>query len=75
MVYSDVVKNKYFEILGEKNKYTKKDVKKVLSTGRFTFKQALFIVKCTAMYFDKEFSKVLYKCVDELLMDYQLGLF
>lgn len=67
MVYSDVIKNNLHLILPKKNKYTKRDVDKIIikslfnktlnSGNTFTEKQAKFIVKCIAIYHNTDYSK------------------
>jgi len=60
MVYSEVIKNKYHELLPKKNKYTMSDINKIiqlsffnsnLNNGQiFDYRTARFIVLCTAIY-------------------------
>ena len=61
MLYSDVVKNGL--ILPKKAKYTKADVSKVLTDSLFTasertvtHNEAVFIVKCSAIYHGTDYS-------------------
>lgn len=58
MIYSDII-NKGL-ILSKKNKYTKKDVDKLLQQG-FAIRQAKFIVKCSAIFHNTEASNFCYK--------------
>ena len=61
MLYSDVVQRGL--ILPRKNKYTKRDVDKVILDSLFkggqtlSKKQAAFIVKCSAIHWGTEYSK------------------
>jgi len=61
-VYSDVVKNGW--ILPKKKLYTVRDVDRVLTDSLFskrgktlTVKEAVFIVKASALYHDTDYSK------------------
>ena len=60
MTYSDVVNRGL--ILPKKQKYTKRDVDRVLFDGLFSGctlspKQSAFIVKCSAIYWGTDYSK------------------
>lgn len=62
IVYSDVVRAGW--ILPKKKKYTMADVKSVIISSLFmrsgrtmTVTEAAFVVKCSAMYHDAEYSK------------------
>lgn len=67
MVYNDVIHNKLHLILKKREKYTKRDLDKIiieslfnkhLNSGfTFTEKQALFIVKCTAIFHNTSCAK------------------
>lgn len=66
MLYSDIVKNGM--ILPRKEKYTLKDVKDLIidslfnkTGGTLTEKEALFIVKCSAVYHGTDWSNTLRK--------------
>ena len=69
MTYTDVITNQYNLILKKKKKYTKKDVDKLVKMG-FELKQALFITRCTAIYHDTEYSKVVGLSTDEYILKY-----
>jgi hypothetical protein len=61
MVYSDVINNKWHEILPKKSKYTKRDVDKVyidlfLNGKQPNEKECIFITLCTAIYHNAECS-------------------
>jgi hypothetical protein len=66
MVYSDVIKNNLHLLLPKKAKYTKRDVDAIaiesffdskLNAGNtFSEKQAIFIVKCIAIFHNAECS-------------------
>ena len=60
MIYSDVINNKWNEILPKKNKYNVNDVKKVMANG-FNKKESKFIVICTAIYHNTSASYNVYK--------------
>lgn len=72
MVYSDVVKNNLHKILKKKNKYTKTDVNTLINKG-YSFKNAIFIVKCTAIYYKVNWSKWVGKSRDDVSI--MLGLY
>ena len=55
MVYSEVVKNGW--ILPRKEKYTMRDVRKVAKEMNITESQARFIVVCSGIYHDADYSK------------------
>jgi len=58
VVYNDVIENNYHLLLPKKKKYTKTDYKKLLKLlPELEYKQIFFIVKCTAIYHDTEYSK------------------
>ena len=67
MVYSDVIKNKYHALLPYKEKYTKRDINKIielsffdssLNNGQiFDYRTARFIVLCTAIFHNAKTSK------------------
>jgi len=67
MIYSDVISNNWHTILPKKSKYTKRDIDKVLieslfdsklnAGNTFSKKQARFIVVCTSIFYDAEYSK------------------
>lgn len=62
MVYSDVIKSNLHLILLKKDKYTMHDVNKIytemfLQGEPITEKQAKFIVRCTAIYHNANFTK------------------
>lgn len=52
MMYSEVINNNLHEIIGNKNKYTNRYIKQLINKG-YTEKQSIFILKCTAIYYDK----------------------
>lgn len=61
MVYSDVKKQGYFKEIEEKEKYTMNDVKKLIHKHvELTINQAIFIIKCVAINYDKQCSETLY---------------
>jgi len=67
MVYSDVIKNKYHELLPRKEKYTRRDINKIielsffdsgLNGGQiFDYRTARFIVLCAAIFYNTKTSK------------------
>ena len=67
MIYNDVISRGWHLILPKKQKYTARDVKKIieisssnpkLNGGRpFDWKPARFITICTAIFHDAEYSK------------------
>lgn len=57
MVYSDVIKNNYHLILPKRNKYTKRDWLYLLKESRSPPSECFFVVKCTAIYHDSQWSK------------------
>ena len=75
MTYGTVLENKWHELLPKKNKYTKRDLNKIvleslfdgkLNNGKtFTDNQARFIVVCTAIYHNVEYSRVLDNIIEE----------
>lgn len=73
MVYDDVIKNGWNQLLPAKAKYTKRDMDKVyiasfldrnLNHGQtFTPSECRFIVICTAIFHDATYSKSVSKAV------------
>lgn len=57
MVYSEVINNGWHLLLPKKSKYTKEDYLTLLNNAKqFSPKDAFFIVKCTAIFHDVEYS-------------------
>lgn len=57
MVYSEVIKNNWHLLLPKKKRYTKADVKNVMKKDNtLSEKIARFIVVCTAIFHDAEYS-------------------
>ncbi len=81
MIYSDVINNNWHNLLPKKKKYTKRDLDKLyieslfdktLNNGNtFTENQARFIIVCTAIYHDAEYSKTLSKTISDQYPIYQ----
>lgn len=71
MVYSEVVANGM--ILPKKNKYTLRDVTNVMedslfnSTKTLTYTEAVFIVKCSAMYHDTSYSNNVKTYINDMM--------
>ena len=63
MIYSTVISNNWHKILPYKEKYTKKDMDKIMEYSLFnmdkTFSsmEARFIVICTAIFHNTDYSK------------------
>jgi hypothetical protein len=65
MIYSDVINNNWHTILPKKAKYTKADIDRVMVHSLFkpfngrtlSEREARFIVLCTAIYHDADWSK------------------
>ena len=72
MIYSNVIKNNLHKILKKKNKYTKKDVNILINKG-YNFKNAIFIVKCTAIFNKADWSNWVGKSRDDVSI--MLGLY
>jgi hypothetical protein len=78
MVYGEVLKNEWHMILPKKAKYTKRDIDRVymeslldstLNSGHtFTEQQARFIVICTAIFHDAEYSKAVARQTEEYII-------
>lgn len=73
MVYSDVVEKGY--ILPKKDKYTMRDVNNLIVESLFhmgntlTLQEALFIVKCSAIYHDTDYSKAISKPINNSIIN------
>lgn len=68
MVYSDVIKNNWHLLLPKKNKYTKKDYKKLLTKqNQFEPKEVFFIVRCISIFHDTECSRFFDRSVNIVL--------
>ena len=61
MVYSDVEKQGYFETVEQKKKYSITDVKKLVQKNKnVSMQQAIFIIKCVAVFHNAELSNTIY---------------
>lgn len=67
MVYTDVIKQDLHLLLPKKKKYTFRDLKKVLrSDSNLSLSESRFIVICTAIFHDVEYSKTVNLPTEEL---------
>lgn len=58
MTYKDVIEKELHKLLPQKRKYTKKDYLKLLKTNKnYNASELFFIVKCTAIFYEAEYSK------------------
>jgi hypothetical protein len=57
MTYTNVLNNKYHLFLPKRSRYTKSDWLYLLKEYRFNPSECLFIVKCTAIFHNAEYSK------------------
>lgn len=61
MVYSDVQRKGYFQSINKKSKYNITDVRKLLQNNiEITLSQAVFIIKCVAIFNNAEISNTLF---------------
>jgi hypothetical protein len=68
MIYSNVIENKLHELLPKKKKYNITDFKKIRKLKpELSLSEARFVVICTSIFHDAEYSKKINQSIEKLM--------